>query len=168
MDLSLYSFQLNGRLLKRGFWLYIWRIHSAERTLLYVGRTGDSSSINAASPFSRVSRHLELREGAKSNTLVRNLRAAGVEPSECRYEFFAVGPLFSEVPDRARHYLLRDKLAALEAALASELSQNYEILGTHSSRKPLDEDLFRSVMRALPEEFQSPNKRGVAKRMSGT
>jgi hypothetical protein len=54
------SFHFDGRLLPRGFWLYVCRVESNTGALVYVGRTGDSSSVNAASLFSRVSRHLEL------------------------------------------------------------------------------------------------------------
>ena len=37
----------NGELLQRGFWLYIWEIKTPKKKhLYYVGRTGDSSSIN--------------------------------------------------------------------------------------------------------------------------
>jgi hypothetical protein len=156
MALSLHSFQFDGELLRRGFWLYVWRIRCNGKSFVYVGRTGDSSSVNAASPFSRVSRHLELREGARSNALVRNLRDAGVEPSNCRYEFFAVGPIYPEADDRTRHEQMRDEIAAVEAALAQELSGSYKVLGTHGSRKQLDDHLFRSVLTALPEELLRP------------
>ncbi len=46
-----YSMTFDGALLERGFWLYVWRIIEGTRTVLYVGRTGDSSSPNASSPF---------------------------------------------------------------------------------------------------------------------
>ena len=44
--------------LERGFWLYVWVIDGAGDTLHYVGRTGDSSSSNAQSPFNRMGQHL--------------------------------------------------------------------------------------------------------------
>ena len=47
---------LDGKLLKRGFWVYVWKIITKDdQVFYYVGRTGDSSSCNAALPFSRMS-----------------------------------------------------------------------------------------------------------------
>jgi hypothetical protein len=66
--------RFEGALLRRGFWLYLWKVHSGARLLVYVGRTGDSSSSFAASPFIRAGRHLDLKEKAKANALVRQLR----------------------------------------------------------------------------------------------
>ena len=45
-------------MLERGFWLYVWRIASPIGEVLYVGRTGDSSSLNASPPFMRMAQHL--------------------------------------------------------------------------------------------------------------
>ena len=53
------SMKFDGSLLQRGFWLYVWRVSQGRKRAYYVGRTGDSSSKFAASPFSRVSRHLD-------------------------------------------------------------------------------------------------------------
>lgn len=70
-----------GALLERGFWLYVWRVRQDSREALYVGRTGDSSSRFAASPFSRLSQHLDLRPKASANMLLRNLQTRGAYPS---------------------------------------------------------------------------------------
>jgi hypothetical protein len=42
-----YDLQFRGSALARGFWIYVWDVttHSHER-MYYVGRTGDSSSLN--------------------------------------------------------------------------------------------------------------------------
>lgn len=158
MDLKLHKFCFDGQILKRGFWLYVWRITHDSKIFLYVGRTGDSSSANAASPFSRVSRHLDLREGAKSNTLTRNLRKAGIEPSACNYEFFAIGPIFPEAHDFTLHKETRDRIAAVEAALAKELSgRGYDVLGKHGPRKSRQPKILQCVLAALPSELLEPN-----------
>ena len=53
---TLQSLSFSGELLQRGFWLYVWEVTAADgRTVHYVGRTGDSSSPNAQSPFTRFS-----------------------------------------------------------------------------------------------------------------
>ncbi len=114
---------IDGRILKRGFWLYVWEISNGARQVLYVGRTGDSSSNNASSPFARFSQHLDFRGNAKGNALLRNLRKAGLDPTECTFDLFALGPLFLEQRESTKHQERRDKVAALEHALAAHLSE---------------------------------------------
>ena len=58
MTPSIHELTFPGPMTKRGFWLYVWRIQSPEGELLYVGRTGDSSSAHAASPIERMGQHL--------------------------------------------------------------------------------------------------------------
>ena len=89
---------------------------------LYVGRTGDSSSPNAASPFNRISGHLDLRPNAKSNALAKQLSRADVNPSDCTFEMVAIGPVFPEQSSFESHKPFRDSMAALEAAMANVLS----------------------------------------------
>ena len=73
-SISVHSLAFEGTLLERGFWLYIWDVRRArEERFLYVGRTGDSSSPNAASPFNRMGLHLNLKHNAKANSLVRQI-----------------------------------------------------------------------------------------------
>ena len=48
MTVSTHTLTLPGAMIERGFWLYVWRIKSPVGKLLYVGRTGDNSSPNAA------------------------------------------------------------------------------------------------------------------------
>ncbi|MSR58901.1 MAG: hypothetical protein EXS05_14835 [Planctomycetaceae bacterium] len=146
--------QFDGRILQRGFWLYVWTISHQNEEFLYVGRTGDSSSKYASSPFSRIGQHLDLRAKAKANSLLRNIREKKLEPTSCKFELFAIGPLFDEQADMASHRKHRDIVAPLEAALASYLkAAGYQVLGTHGSRKPLDESLFREVLAIVNERF---------------
>lgn len=169
MALISYRFGFDGQLLKRGFWLYVWQVQCDGKTFVYVGRTGDSSSFNAASPFSRVSSHLNLRSNARANALVRNLRAAGIEPSECVYQFYGIGPIFPEAVDPSEHILIRDKIAPVEAALADELrKRGHWVLGNHACRRPLDSALLQSVLDVLPEDLLSPESNDDWKEMESS
>jgi hypothetical protein len=67
--LKSYSMMFDGHLLNRGFWLYVWDIKGSISHHVYVGRTGDSSSCHASSPFNRIGQHLDPRATAKGNAL---------------------------------------------------------------------------------------------------
>src|SRR5208283_52146 len=109
-------------------------IQSPMGRYLDVGRTGDSSSANAASPFARIGQHLDFRPTAKGNTLARNLRGVGIDPSHCKFEMIAIGPVFPEERDFVLHCAMRDQAAALEKGLAVALRQRgYRVLGNHSA-----------------------------------
>ena len=62
-----YNMTFDGHLLNRGFWLYVWRIQGPVSHHVYVGRTGDSSSAHASSPFKRIGQHLDPSPNAKGN-----------------------------------------------------------------------------------------------------
>ena len=105
--LHVYNMSFDGKVLKRGFWLYIWKIISStsKKEYLYIGRTGDSSSHNAASPFHRIGQHLNFSKNAKGNSMAKHLREAGVDPLDCKYEMFAIGPVF-KILQLFRQYVL--------------------------------------------------------------
>src|SRR5688500_13367834 len=85
----------SGKLLQRGFWLYVWEIMPPHEELLYyVGRTGDSSSVNAQSPFNRMGAHLGFN--VKSNVLRRRLAKNGIDPELCSFRLMAHGPIMKE------------------------------------------------------------------------
>ena len=150
-----HSMSFSGRLLERGFWLYVWKITDQnDRLALYVGRTGDSSSANAASPFNRIGQHLDFRPKAKGNAMARQLAAADMEPRWCFFEMVAIGPLFPEQKSFTAHCPFRDTLAALEMKCADYLkSRGYGVLGTHASKKKLDENLWNQVEIVLQPRF---------------
>ena len=55
MSAAVHRVSLPGALLARGFWLYVWTVATCDgQTVLYVGRTGDTSSPHAQSPFIRL------------------------------------------------------------------------------------------------------------------
>ena len=144
----------DGHLLVRGFWLYVWRIQSPKGLFLYVGRTGDSSSRHASSPFDRTGRHLDLRPQAKGSAMAKRLRDKGIVPASCQFEMIAIGPLFSEQKDMDAHQPLRDKTAALEMHIAKALkARGYEVLGTHSASKKPDPALSHALLLKLWREF---------------
>lgn len=146
--------EFNGKLLKRGFWLYIWDIREDRKRHLYVGRTGDSSSPHASSPFRRIGQHLDSRLNAKGNALGRQLKTANIDPEVCTFEMTAIGPIFEEQTSMPAHVPLRDKTAALERGLADELKKRgYDVLGTHPRAEPPDSDLMPELIAKLELYF---------------
>ena len=148
------SMKFDGHLLSRGFWLYVWEIKSPQSHILYVGRTGDSSSPHASSPFKRIGQHLDSGTNAKGNSLRRLLERAKVSCEECSFEMVAIGPIFSEQPDFEAHKPKRDQLAALERAIADDLRQRgYDVLGSHPRIGLPDQPLLQQLQRLLRARF---------------
>jgi len=123
MGYNTYKMSFNGQILERGFWLYIWKIKSRENLYIYVGRTGDSSSPNASSPFNRIGQHLDFRANAKGASLAKRLKEAGVDPKQSNFNMLALGPLFEEQQTMEEHRPYRDCMATLEFEVAEYLSQ---------------------------------------------
>lgn len=148
--MKLHETVFHGGLLERGFWLYVWRVKGNDQSALYVGRTGDSSSRYASSPFSRLGQHLDLRPTATANTLLRNIRAAGFSPATSSFELMAIGPLFPEQETLETHRSHRDIVAPLETALAEHLRRaGHTVLGKHPKARPFDDALFQKVLSLL-------------------
>lgn len=141
-------------MLQRGFWLYVWRVTTAEgEEMLYVGRTGDSSSHKAAPPYARMGQHLGHVKA--SNALRTHLEKRDVVPESCpSYTMFAYGPMFQETANMDRHKKPRDIVAALEKKLADTLREaGYDVLNTVNSRMPLDNGRWRTVRDSFLEHF---------------
>jgi len=154
MQINVCRMAFEGKLLKRGFWLYVWEIKGDRTRHLYVGRTGDSSSANASSPFRRIGQHLDPSLNAKGNALGRRLKEAGLDAESCTFEMIAIGPLFDEQKTFSAHSPLRDKTAALERALVDELrSRGYEVLGVHPRAGIPDSSLMEQVTAVLDKSF---------------
>lgn len=148
--MRLHKLKFSGAILDRGFWLYAWRIECHEKVFFYVGRTGDSSSQYAASPFSRLSQHLDARPNATANMLLRHVRRLGLDPLQCSFELFAFGPIFSEQPTLELHRKYRDHIAPLESALAEFLrSKGCDVVGNHGSKGKADPKLLAEVQSAF-------------------
>lgn len=140
-------------MLERGFWLYVWRIHSDSEALLYVGRTGDESSPNASAPYNRFGQHLGRNKNA--NALKRNLEAMGLRLDQIEaYDFVFYGPVFAEAEDFETHKPRRDSVAALEKKLADSLTDvGYKVLNEVNCRRPLDFALWDRVKESFMREF---------------
>jgi hypothetical protein len=90
MPIKSYQMSFQGEVLERGFWLYIWEVVHGNNRYFYVGRTGDSSSAHAASPFYRNGQHLDFRENAKGNSLAKRLNEVGINPRTCNFRMLAL------------------------------------------------------------------------------
>jgi hypothetical protein len=148
---------IDGTLLHRGFWLYVCEVRTdAFRRVYYVGRTGDSSSANASSPFRRLARHLDDSRSARSNSLYRALVRYKLNPIDCRFRIYAFGPLYRETRSPSSHWVVRNKVAALEFALAKSLiNSGYHVMGQHASRARLSENQkhqLTNIIRQLNRE----------------
>jgi hypothetical protein len=149
------SLSFSGSILRRGFWIYIWEITAPDGVKYhYVGRTGDSSSINAASPFVRIGRHLDSKETATANSLHKWITNAAIDPKTCNFAFHAVGPLFPEQAKREDHVRYRDVLGQIEVELAARLHAT--IIGRHQKPSAFDTDLFNQTFAQVLAEL-SPN-----------
>jgi len=140
-------------MLERGFWLYVWRVEAPEGEFLYVGRTGDTSSPHATPPYQRMGQHLGHQK--TQNALRKHLEARRIAPERCyQFHLYAHGPLFPEAPDMAAHVSPRNIVAAMEKALADELTAaGYDVLNTVDCRKPLHEERFAIVRSAFAQHF---------------
>lgn len=148
-----HELKFHGSLLKRGFWLYVWRINHQGKNLFYVGRTGDNSSRFASSPFVRVGRHLDDKPHATANTLHRNLVKRGIDPSTCSFEFFCVGPVFPEqgtIEDHNRH---RDLVSKIEGALAAHFEGFGEVIGKRPKAQGHDVKQLQKIVRELEKKM---------------
>jgi len=148
------SLSFSGAFLQRGFWLYVWEVTAGDgRTVLYVGRTGDSASANAQSPFTRFSQHLSTNTHA--NALRRQLLAAGIDPIACRsFEMTAYGPILPEAETMADHVPRRDQIAAMEKALRDALhAAGYIVLNEVHSLHNADALLWQDACNAFASRF---------------
>jgi hypothetical protein len=151
---TLQSLTFSGALLQRGFWLYVWEVTAPDKsTVLYVGRTGDSSSANAQSPFNRLSQHLGTNKN--SNALRRQLLKGGIDPTGClKFVMVAFGPIHREGASMADHKPLRNVVAAMEKALRDALhTAGYTVLNDVNCRQKLDRAAWQEVLAAFTERF---------------
>jgi hypothetical protein len=148
---ALYRFSLPPKLLKRGFWIYIWKITKNNgHNIFYVGMTGDTGSGVAQSPVNRVSAHLGFNPN--NNTLRRYAACKGIDLEKCRnIDFAAFGPI-SRVPNNngEAYRIKRGKIAALEKALWCALNDKQEMLNKCPSSKAIcDKSQINAALRAF-------------------
>jgi hypothetical protein len=150
---STYTVSLDGGFLARGFWIYVWEVRDLDgAVMLYVGRTGDSSSPNAQSPFNRMGQHLGF---AKNSSMLRNhLQGRDVSPDLCAFRLVAHGPILPEAEDWETHVIRRDLAAAVEKQLAEDFAAaGYDVLNSVVSGKELDGELYASIHASFAEHF---------------
>lgn len=168
MKAATYSLKLPGGMLSRGFWLYVWRVDTPTGEMLYVGRTGDSSSPHATAPYTRMGQHLGFSKAA--NSLRRLLTENGIAPEDCAdFELISHGPIYPEVglkvgQDRDEqmrlHKPVRDKMAGLEKKLRDDLSASgYRVLNTVHSKKLYEENAWLAVLDAFSRHFPKLKRR---------
>ncbi len=157
---------LPGMMIRRGFWLYVWRVErAAGGELLYVGRTGDNSSPNAVAPYTRMGQHLGFQKS--QNALRKHLAAKSLKPEDCiAFQLVAHGPIYAEIegdkstPEARRalmraHTTPRDAIAAMEKALANDLTTaGYDVMNTVHCNAPLDLTAYAPVRVAFAEHFE--------------
>lgn len=162
MPAATYVLTLPGPILRRGFWLYVWRVETDQGEKLYVGRTGDNSSPHASAPYQRMGQHLG--RAKTQNALRRTLKKYEIIPENCaQFHFISHGPLYDEIASEigatrdarmAKHLPLRDIVGAMEKALADGLrSAGYDVLNTVNCNWPLDQDLWAPVRSAFAVHF---------------
>ena len=154
MKPALHQLSLPGAMLARGFWLYVWEVTTTTgEKWLYVGRTGDSSSPNAQSPFARLSQHLS--QNPRGNALRRNLTRAGVDADTCNsFELSCFGPIMPECSTMDLHRPSRDKIAGLEKGLRDALHKaGYHLLNEVKCKQAADALLMRQVLAAFAAKF---------------
>lgn len=155
--MALHQVSFPEEILERGFWLYVWHIVCGKDGFYYVGRTGDSSSQFASSPFSRLGQHLDLRPSAKANTLLKHVREKKLDPLKCTFVLHAYGPLFPEQESLELHRKYRDQIAPLESVLADLLkSKGFPVVGRHGKSKAATEKLRLEIERVFLEALDAP------------
>ena len=154
MKTKTHELNINGELLQRGFWLYVWEIQTPNKSLLYyVGRTGDSSSLNAQSPFNRMGQHLGFKNA--SNVLRRHLESKKIVPEACQFRLISHGPILKESKNKDEYRKRRDIIAAMEKALADEMTAvGYNVINTVNCRRKLDVKKFAPVRAAFALQFK--------------
>ncbi len=175
-DIGTFRLTLPGQMLRRGFWLYVWKVVTAEgQELLYVGRTGDNSSPNASPPYIRMGQHLGAMK--HQNALRRNLLSRGIEPEACSaFDLIAHGPIYPEVvkPDdfdhadkntrsslMEKHLPIRDIVGAMERRLERDLrAAGYVVMNVVKWKHDVADAEWLPIRRAFAEDFPGLNNLG--------
>jgi len=166
------TMSIPGAMIRRGFWLYVWRAETSDGDFLYVGRTGDNSSPNAVAPYTRMGQHLGYQ--TTQNALRKHLAAKGLPPEDCiAFHLTAHGPIHPEIEGdkttlEARRALMpahskpRDAVAAMEKALADDLGTvGYAVMNKVRCNAPLDRGAYAAVRAAFAIHFERLKEMGA-------
>jgi hypothetical protein len=146
MMINSHQITFDGEVLQRGFWLYMVEIRCVGKKYVYIGRTGDSSSPNAASPFLRIGQHLDFGDNARSNSLAKRLKEQKIDPTRSRFRILALGPFFPEQESFEAHKPYRDQMATLEYEIAEYLREKkISVLGVHQKGISVQTDVLGEV-----------------------
>ena len=166
------SMTIPGAMIRRGFWLYVWRVETAAQgDLLYVGRTGDNSWPYAVAPYTRMGQHLGFQKS--QNALRKYLAKKKLQPEDClAFHLIAHGPIHAEIegdkstPEARRalmraHSVPRDAVAAMEKALAEDLAAaGYAVMNIVRSNAELNQNAYGTVRAAFAKHFKQLRKVG--------
>jgi hypothetical protein len=152
---DIYHFSLPTPLLRRQFWLYIWRIGLPNgETVHYVGMTGDTGAARAQAAINRVGAHLE--HNVRSNALRRYLKLKrDVDLEDCQsLDFIAFGPVYPK-PSLTDYPRERRNVAALEKFLWARMeAAGYVMLNNQPQAiAELDQKRWDEVSAAFRRHF---------------
>ncbi|MGV2980851.1 hypothetical protein ACERNI_11665 [Camelimonas sp. ID_303_24] len=162
------SLTLPGKMLRRGFWLYVWKVEApgVPAPYLYVGRTGDNSSPYASAPYTRMGQHLGSVKN--QNALRQHLSKLVSDLECCTYHLIAHGPIFPEIDrpvcaeERAKlrsklfelHRPWRDIVGAYERDLANALRDaGYNVLNSVVWKHAGAREHWPQILNAFSEHF---------------
>ena len=163
--------ELEPAILRRGFWLYVFRACVGDQVLLYVGRTGDNRPPQAASPYDRFGQHLGITNTAANG--FRNYLAPHLgddwEANLQSLDFRCWGPIFEPVVSKAKfdagtdherqdwaeeHARRRKIVGGLERRLAEELdTRGYDVLNTVRDRNEVASELWEQLEQCFLPQF---------------
>ena len=156
MQIESVEVAFDGQILRRGFWVYVVEVTSANGRFISVGRTGDTSSPHAGSLFTRITTHLNQSKNAKGNSLLKCLVAQQLECVDCSYRFIGLGPIFEQQSSMELHCPLRDQMAALERAVADHLrGKGYHVVGDHPRSGAVPSELLTAVLEELDRKMSA-------------
>ena len=113
-----FTVTLDGAMLRRGFWLYVWEITTpSSNKVLYVGAPGDSSSPKAQSLFNRMGQNLGTWPPAA--WCATTLRSGVSDPSSASSAWSGMDRCSTSRRRRRwrRHKPIRDQIAAWRRGL---------------------------------------------------
>ena len=148
---SEHAVQFDGSLLCEGFWIYVIRIEHNKKCYYYVGRTGDSSSPSAGSPFSRLASHFSHKKNNRSSYLKAHFLKHKINLEASRYTLWAYGPIFKKATDWKMHKLRRNTTALIEAELAEYMRTSLEltVIGSYPRRGKYNMQLFKKIIQGI-------------------
>lgn len=168
-DIGTFRLTLPGPMLRRGLWLHVWKVVTADgREVLYVGRTGDNSSPNASPPYTRAGQHLGFMKN--QNALRRDVVSRQIDPETCRTcDLVAHGPIHPEVEKPGDfdhsdktirnslmelHLPLRNIVGAMEKRLEQDLRKaGYDVMNVVRWKHSVADTDGLPIRRAFCEDF---------------